>query len=132
MAFEVSGKLEVIFDTQQVTERFKKREFVMIVQDGMYQEHVKMQLLQDKCDLLNGFSVGDEIKVSFNLKGKPFTKGNETLYFTNLDAWRIEKTGQPAPASQPTATPTARSAANSPAEDVTGVTFEASDDELPF
>ena len=88
--FEVKGKIHVLFDTQQVTERFMKREFVLEITNGQFSEYVKFQLTQQRCSLLDTCSVGDEIKVRFALKGKPYQKGSETLYFTNLEAINVE------------------------------------------
>ena len=90
MAYDAQGKVHEIFDEQQVSEKFKKREFVLEIPDGAYTQFIKFQLTQDKCSLLDQFKVGDEVKVAFNLSGKPFTKNGTTMYFTNLGAWRIE------------------------------------------
>ncbi len=90
MAYDAQGKLHEIFDEQQVSEKFKKREFVLEIPDGAYTQFIKFQLTQDKCNLLDQYKVGDEVKVAFNLSGKPFTKNGTTMYFTNLGAWRIE------------------------------------------
>ncbi len=90
MTFEVTGVLHEKFDTQNLSERFKKREFVLETENGAYKEYIKFQLTQDRCDLIDSSQKGDTIKVSFNLKGKPYQKGSETIYFTNLEAWRIE------------------------------------------
>jgi len=95
MSFEVSGQLHVKYDTQQVTERFSKREFVLEIGDGPYPQHVKFQLVQDKTPVLDPFEVGDILQVSFDLRGREYTspKG-EVSYFTNLNAWRIQKANQ--------------------------------------
>ncbi|KAA9345931.1 DUF3127 domain-containing protein [Adhaeribacter soli] len=90
MAYDAQGKLHEIFDEQQVSEKFRKREFVLEIPDGAYTQFIKFQLTQDKCNLLDQFNVGDEVKVAFNLSGKPFTKNGTTMYFTNLGAWRVE------------------------------------------
>src|SRR5690349_14297119 len=90
MAYDAQGKLHEIFDEQQVSEKFRKREFVLEIPDGAYTQFIKFQLTQDKCSLLDQYKVGDEVKVAFNLSGKPFTKNGTTMYFTNLGAWRIE------------------------------------------
>jgi single-strand DNA-binding protein len=90
MAYDAQGKLHEIFDEQQVSDKFKKREFVLEIPDGAYTNFIKFQLTQDKCNLIDGYNVGDEVKVAFNLSGKPFTKNGTTMYFTNLGAWRIE------------------------------------------
>ena len=95
MSFDVTGKLHEIYPEQQITEKFRKREFVVETQDGMYQQYVKFQLTQDRCAALDNFMKGDDIKVSFNLSGRPAqTKTGETVYFTNLVAWRLERADQ--------------------------------------
>ena len=90
MAYDVTGRLHEIFDEQQVSEKFRKREFVLEVVDGQYPEHIKFQLVQDKTALIDPFKVGDEVKIAFNLRGRGFNKNGQMLYFTNLEAWRIE------------------------------------------
>ncbi|MFD2999186.1 DUF3127 domain-containing protein [Pontibacter toksunensis] len=93
MSFDIQGKLYETFEEQQVSDKFKKREFVLEIPDGSYTQYVKFQLTQDKCSLLESFKNGDEVKVTFNLTGKPFTKNGTTMYFTNLQAWRLEPAG---------------------------------------
>lgn len=97
MAFELSGKLIEKFDTQQVSEKFKKREFVIEKEENnggmVFTEIIKFQLVQDKCGLLDPFALHDELKISFNIKGSRWEKEGRVSYFTNLDAWRIEKVG---------------------------------------
>lgn len=89
-SYEAVGKLHAIMPVQQVTDTFKKREFVLEMQDGAYQQHIKFQVTQDKVTLLDNYAVGQDVKVLFNLRGRPFVKEGNTMYFTNLEAWRIE------------------------------------------
>lgn len=94
MSYEASGKIHEIFPEQQVSEKFRKKEFVLEVQDGMYANFIKFELSQDKCSLLDGYKVGQGLKVHFNLSGKPFTnKEGKTMYFNNLRAWKVEPEG---------------------------------------
>ncbi|RYD53417.1 MAG: DUF3127 domain-containing protein [Sphingobacteriales bacterium] len=94
MSLEIIGKLLVKYDTQVVSDRFKKREFVLEMIDetpnGNYTNYARMQLVQNKTELLDRFNEGDSVKVSFNIKGSKYEKNGTTSYFTNLDAWRIE------------------------------------------
>ncbi len=96
MSLEVSGKLLVKYDTQQVNDKFKKREFVIELAEeingNVYTNYAKLQLVQNKCDIVDRFNVGDVVKVSFNIKGNSYVdkKDGTTKYITNLDAWRIE------------------------------------------
>lgn len=101
MSLEVTGKLLVKYDTQQVNERFKKREFVMELAEeingNVYTNYAKMQLVQNKCEILDRFNEGDPIKVNFNIKGNRWERDGKVNYITNLDAWRIEPAGASAP-----------------------------------
>ena len=90
MAYEAEGRLYKKFDTAQVTDTFKKREFVVEVEDGAYTQIVKFQLTQGNCEKLDPFNEGDQLKVTFSLRGREYSKDGRTSYFTNLDAWRIE------------------------------------------
>lgn len=111
MSFDIQGKLHEIFAENQVSDKFRKREFVLEIPDGSYTQYAKFQLTQDKCSLLDQFQKGQEVKVTFNLSGKPFVKNGETLYFTNLQAWRLEPANAGgnfgnAPAAAPAQAPT--------------------------
>ncbi len=93
MAFDVEGRLYKKFDTTQVTDSFKKREFVVELEDGAYTQLIKFQLTQANCEKLDPFNENDQLKVTFSLRGREYTKEGRTSYFTNLDAWRVEKAG---------------------------------------
>lgn len=98
MAYDVTGRLHEIFDEQQVSDKFRKREFVLEVQDGQYPQQIKFQLTQDKTSLIDPYKMGDEVKVTFDLRGRGFNKNGQMLYFTNLEAWRVEAASAAAPA----------------------------------
>lgn len=104
MSLEVTGKLVVKYDTQQVSEKFKKREFVMELAEeingNIYTNFAKMQLVQNKCDIIDRFNVGDAVKVSFNIKGNRWERDGKVNYITNLDAWRVEAAGAASAPSQ--------------------------------
>ena len=105
----IVGKLIEIFDTQQISDSFKKREFVVeFAENPQYPELIKFELIQDKCSLLDSYSTGNEVDVSFNLKGRKWSKDGKDMYFTTLQAWRLElaKSGQDAPAATSTDAPT--------------------------
>jgi single-strand DNA-binding protein len=99
MAYDVTGRLHEIFDEQQVSDKFRKREFVLEVQDGQYPQQIKFQLTQDKTSLIDPYKMGDEVKVTFDLRGRGFNKNGQMLYFTNLEAWRVEAATGGAPAA---------------------------------
>lgn len=94
MSFEIEGKLIEKYDVQQVTDTFRKREFVIEkveVSNGReFIDTIKFQLIQDKCSQLDGISINEDIKVQFNIKGRKWNKNGTTNYFNNLEAWRVE------------------------------------------
>ncbi|MCH7658716.1 MAG: DUF3127 domain-containing protein [Bacteroidetes bacterium] len=96
MSFELSGILILKGELQQISNKFRKREFVIekkeTNQNQEFVDYVKFQLTQDRCDLVEPFEINDKIKISFNIRGNRWEKEGKVNYFTNLDAWRIEKT----------------------------------------
>lgn len=96
MAFEITGKVIDVQPVNQVSDKFKKREFVIEKKEtggtAVFVDYIKFQLVQDKCDLINESFLGEEIKIWFNLKGNKWERDGKVNYFTNLDAWKIEKT----------------------------------------
>ena len=90
--FTIDGKIKAISETQQVTDSFKKREFVLTQDSGPYPQYISFQLVQDNCGLIDGMSEGDEVKVNFDIRGREWTAPDGQLkYFNSLNAWRIEK-----------------------------------------
>ncbi|HOP13259.1 DUF3127 domain-containing protein [Lentimicrobium sp.] len=93
MAFEITGKLIEKFETQNVSEKFKKREFVIEFRDNpnsSFTEMLKFQLTQDRCSLIDAYNTGQDIRLWFNLRGRKWEKDGNVNYFTNLEAWKIE------------------------------------------
>jgi hypothetical protein len=94
MSFEITGKLVAKFDTVQRTETFKTREFVIEktedINGRVITNYIKMQSVQDRTALPDRFNIGDEVKVSFNIKGSKWAKDGREGYITNLDAWKME------------------------------------------
>jgi hypothetical protein len=101
---EVLGKIKLVGNTQEVNASFKKRELV-VTTDEQYPQHILIEFAQDKCDLLNSYKVGQEVKVSINLRGREWTNPQgEVKYFNQIQGWRIEKQTTEAPsAPMPTA-----------------------------
>ena len=88
---DITGILKVKNEAQQVSEKFKKREFVITDNSSQYPQHISFQLTQDKCSLLDQYKIGAEIKVHFNLRGREWTNPQgEVKYFNSLEALRIE------------------------------------------
>lgn len=93
MSFEIKGNLIVKEAEQEISASFKKREFVIEVINETntdWNDFIKFQLTQDRCDRIDNINIGDEINVNFNIRGRKWEKDGKTNYFSNLEAWRIE------------------------------------------
>ena len=102
MTIEIKGTLKLVTEKQVLSDKFTKREIVVSIDnDTNYPQPILVQLGQKILDVVDQFKIGQEIKVSCNLRGRAWdnpTKGI-TQYFNSLEAWRIESEGA-------TATPT--------------------------
>jgi hypothetical protein len=135
---ETTGILKLKNDTQKVSEKFSKREFVITTESNTpYPQHVSFQLANDKCAILDTLKEGEEVKVVFNLKGREWSGPDGVKYFNTLDAWKVERVGAgsgsaAAPkAATSTSTPAAPKAEATPAAPVFHSSSNDSDD-LPF
>lgn len=126
---EVQGKIKVIDETKTFGNNgFRKREMVVTTEE-QYPQDIMVEFVQDKCDLLNTFSVGQSVKVSINLRGREWTNPQgEVRYFNSIQGWRIENlqaATNDAPAGIPPVPPMD---AFEPAQDLK----EEDHDDLPF
>lgn len=104
MSLEIKGRIYSIGNTQQVNDKFKKREFILEIVENIngnvYKNYAKMQTVQAKTDLLDRYSVGEDVNVHFNIKGNLW----QDSAITNLDVWKIQSAQgnvpHPAPAQQ--------------------------------
>ena len=101
---DITGTIVEIFEEVVVSDKFKKREFVLKLVDNGYEQEIKFQTIQDKTTILNFVKKDDEVKVLFNLGGRRWTKEGKTNWFNSVTAWRIEKAGSDAVVSTPAGT----------------------------
>lgn len=88
----IEGKIKRVHDEQVISDRFKKREFVIETEE-QYPQVLMFQLVQDKTNLIDTFQAGDKVEVFFNLRGREWQRDaqSEVRVFNTLDAWRIQK-----------------------------------------
>lgn len=124
---EVQGKIKMIGETQTFGNNgFRKRE-VVVTTEEQYPQHLAIEFVQDKTELLNNYKVGQNVKISINLRGREWTNPQgEVKYFNSIQGWRIENL-QPE-ASSEGIPPVPPVEAFEPADDLN----EEDHDDLPF
>ena len=119
---QLNGTLKQIDKTKTFgAKEFKKREVVLTTED-QYPQHLLIEFVQDKCELLNAFNVGDSVSIGINLRGREWVNPQgETKYFNSIQGWRIDAvSGENAQAVE------------SPAQKQAGGISEENQDDLPF
>lgn len=123
---EVQGKIKMVGETQTFGNNgFRKRE-VVVTTEEQYPQHIMVEFVQDKCDLLNNFKPGQDVKISINLRGREWVNPQgETKYFNSIQGWRVEAAQAGAQGNMP---PVAPAQAFAPANDLN----DEDHDDLPF
>lgn len=123
---ELQGKIKMIDETKEYGNNgFRKREMVITTEE-QYPQHIMIEFVQDKTELLNNFKVGQDVKVHINIRGREWVNPQgETKYFNSIQGWRIENLSQE---TNPDIPPVPPVEAFEPADDVN----EEGHDDLPF
>ncbi len=128
MSFEITGIVQKIYDTENKTDSFRAREFVIRTEEN-YPQFVKFQLVQDRCELIDSCKEDDKIKVFFDLRGREWNG----KYFTNLNAWKIEKMNEEALSQEGETNQTPfNDSSDFPSEEPKNLAEEKDFDDLPF
>lgn len=103
---EVQGKIKKIDETKEYgSNGFRKRE-VVVTTEEQYPQFIMIEFVQDKCELLDKFQVGQDVKIGINLRGREWVNPQgETKYFNSLQGWRIENVQQQTNAGSPSMPP---------------------------
>ncbi len=117
MAYTLTGKIKLVLDPKTFDSGFTKREMVVTVEDGRYPQDILLEFVQDKVALLDDLQPGQEVTVSFDIRGREYNG----RYYNNLQGWKIEA-GQEDPAA---------AAGGAPA-DFPGDGPGTYDDDIPF
>ncbi|MBT4958930.1 MAG: DUF3127 domain-containing protein [Flavobacteriaceae bacterium] len=89
---DISGKIKLINEAKEYgNNSFRKRE-VVITTEEQYPQDLLVEFVQDKCEILNSFQVGQSVKIDINLRGREWeSPQGEIKYFNSIQGWRIEK-----------------------------------------
>ena len=91
---QITGTIKVLKDTQEVSDKFKKRELVVTTEET-YPQDILIEFNQDKCSILDKYVEGQGVAVDINIKGRMWSdpKTGQDRYFNSIQGWKIEVTG---------------------------------------
>ena len=93
-SFDITAPIHHIGQVQQVTEKFRKRDLVLLLDAGTkWPQMVPFTVSGDRCERLDDFREGETVKVTFNLRGREWSKNGTTKFFGELAAFKIDLVG---------------------------------------
>jgi hypothetical protein len=89
---EVIGSIIHIGNTETVGSAgtFKKR-LLVVKTNGEYPQEVPIDFVQDKCEVLDKYAIGESVKVDINIRGNKYND----KWYCSLNGWRIDKENSP-------------------------------------
>lgn len=94
-SLELVGIVEVVYETETVSDKFSKRVFVInvgnVYNGNRINNFVKMECHNTRVVLLNGLVNGERVRVHFNPKGNKSDRDGKVAYFTSLVCWKVER-----------------------------------------
>lgn len=109
---------------------FRKREIV-VQTDEQYPQPILIEFIQDKCDILNNYALGNNVTVGINLRGREWTNSEgQTRYFNSIQGWKISKNEQEI--AQQSAEEINNMSVNNPQFEPAPALNEEDNDDLPF
>jgi hypothetical protein len=100
----IKGAIKLINPIKVISDKFSVREFVVTTPDEKYPQDILFQTVNDKMAVLESLGVGQQVEVSYNVRGREYAApGKPVKYYNTLDAWKIEVTGSnpSQPSTQP-------------------------------
>ena len=92
--FKFKGIAYKVGNVETISEKFRKREFVVTDGASQYPQYIPFTFVNDKCDLLDSIAEGQEVEVSFSLKGREWTSPQgQVKYFSTIEGFAISAQG---------------------------------------
>lgn len=95
---EIIGIIKEIREIEQLSETFVRRAFILdssIYDQGSgkkWENYNKFQLIGRNVDIINHFTTGQRVKITFNINGRFVKSKDGTDFFAqNLNAYKIEQ-----------------------------------------
>lgn len=90
---QITGRILSIGETEQVSDKFSKRTFILDITEGTFEKKVALQMTQQKCAILDGYQVGQTVTASINLESRE----HNGKWYTNATCWMLKAATTPQP-----------------------------------
>ena len=90
----IKGAIKLINPIKVISDKFSVREFVVTTPDAKYPQDILFQTVNDKMAVLESLGVGQQVEVSYNVRGREYAApGKPVKYYNTLDAWKVQVIG---------------------------------------
>ena len=86
MEHKLKGKLILKSEPRQITDKFRVMDFVIQTPDEKYPQSIQFQVMNDRIQEMDKFTIGEEVEVSFDVRGRE----HNGKYYNTLNAFKIE------------------------------------------
>jgi hypothetical protein len=86
MEHKLKGKLILKSEPRQISDKFRVMDFVIQTPDEKYPQSIQFQVMNDRIQEMDKFTIGEEVEVSFDVRGRE----HNGKYYNTLNAFKIE------------------------------------------
>ena len=86
MEYKAKGKLILKSEPKQITDKFRVMDFVIQTPDEKYPQSIQFQVMNDRIQEMDKFTIGEEVEVSFDVRGREYNG----KYYNTMNAYKVE------------------------------------------
>jgi hypothetical protein len=88
---EIIGKVYFKSEVELIGANQMKKQILVIETDTQYPQKLPIEFIKEKCDLLNSLQIGQQVKVSVNIRGNEYQDRNGVTRFgLSFQGWKVE------------------------------------------
>lgn len=88
---EVIGKVYFKSEIELIGANQMAKQILVVETDAEYPQKLPIEFIKEKCDLLNNLQIGQQVKVSVNIRGNEYQDRNQVTRFgLSFQGWKID------------------------------------------
>lgn len=91
---QLNGIIKNIYETEQVSDKFKKRTFVLATYKGDFENLIALEATQDRVNMLDNVNIGDSVTAHIDVRSREYNG----KWYTQVQCWKIDTVAKTEPA----------------------------------